>query len=178
MNVGIGDAVNLGWKLAAVLKGWGGRKLLEFYDLERQPVGERVSEATMKNSYDLRNVAELVKGLPSLEDASEEERLRRGQLAYDLTYPEWNIAGVALDQRYDTSPVIIGDNKPSVPYDGTKVWPHARPGHRAPHIWLPDGSPLIDHLGKEFTLLDVEASWITTEKSSVIRCGCSGEVFG
>ncbi|KGO75723.1 Monooxygenase, FAD-binding [Penicillium italicum] len=157
MNVGIGDAVNLGWKLAAVLKGWGGQKLLESYDLERRPVGELVSDAAMKNSYDLKEVAEIVEGLPSLEDASEGERLRRGQLAYDLTYPEWNIVGVALDQRYDTSPVIVRDNQPSAPYDGIKIWPYATPGHRAPHVWLPDGSPLLDHLGKEFTLLDVEA---------------------
>ncbi|CRL26186.1 Aromatic-ring hydroxylase-like [Penicillium camemberti] len=157
MNVGIGDAVNLGWKIAAVLKGWGGQKLLESYDIERRPVGERVSDAAMKNSYDLKKVAEIFEELPSLEDASEEERLRRGQLAYDLTYPEWNIVGVALDQRYDTSPIIVRDNHPSAPYDGTKVWPHATPGHRAPHVWLPDGSPLLDHLGKEFTLLDVEA---------------------
>ncbi|KAJ5695847.1 hypothetical protein N7536_006259 [Penicillium majusculum] len=158
MNVGIGDAVNLGWKIAAVLKGWGGQKLLESYDIERRPVGERVSDAAMKNSYDLKKVAEIFERLSSLEDASEEERLRRGQLVYDLTYPEWNIVGVALDQRYDTSPVIVRDNHPSAPYDGTKIWPHATPGHRAPHVWLPDGSPLLDHLGEEFTLLDVEAA--------------------
>lgn len=72
MNVGIGDAVNLGWKIAAVLKGWGGQKLLESYDIERRPVGERVSDAAMKNSYDLKKVAEIFEGLPSLEDASEE----------------------------------------------------------------------------------------------------------
>lgn len=157
MNAGIGDAVNLGWKLAAVLKGWGGQKLLESYDLERRPVGELVSDAAMKNSYDLKKVAEIVEGLPSLEDASEGERLQRGQLAYDLTYPEWNIVGVALDQRYDRSPVIVRDSQPSEPYDGTKIWSHATPGHRAPHVWLPDGSPLLDHLGEEFTLIDVEA---------------------
>lgn len=77
--------------------------------------------------------------------------LRRGQLAYNLTYQKWNIIGVALDQRYDTSPVIVRDNHPSAPYDGTKFWPHATPGHRAPQVWLPDRSALLDHLGEEFT---------------------------
>src|SRR6476659_1245128 len=41
MNTGIGDAVDLGWKLAAVLNGWGGERLLSSYDIERRPVGTR-----------------------------------------------------------------------------------------------------------------------------------------
>ena len=41
MNSGIGDAVDLGWKLAATLDGWGGEHLLASYDLERRPVGDR-----------------------------------------------------------------------------------------------------------------------------------------
>jgi hypothetical protein len=31
--------------------------------------------------------------------------------------------------------------------------PTARPGHRAPHAWLPDGTPLFDHFGQGLTLL-------------------------
>ena len=42
MNMGIGDAVDLGWKLAAVLKGWGGPSLLGTYEEERRPVHQRV----------------------------------------------------------------------------------------------------------------------------------------
>ena len=38
MNTGIGDAVDLGWKLAAVLQGWGGTRLLDSYGPERKPV--------------------------------------------------------------------------------------------------------------------------------------------
>jgi len=38
MNTGIGDAVDLGWKLAAVLQGWGGPQLLSSYEIERKPV--------------------------------------------------------------------------------------------------------------------------------------------
>ena len=41
MNSGVGDAVDLGWKLAAVLQGWGGPNLLASYDAERRPVGLR-----------------------------------------------------------------------------------------------------------------------------------------
>jgi 2-polyprenyl-6-methoxyphenol hydroxylase-like FAD-dependent oxidoreductase len=41
MNTGVADAADIGWKLAAVLDGWGSARLLESYDLERRPVGER-----------------------------------------------------------------------------------------------------------------------------------------
>ena len=41
MNSGVADAVDLGWKLAAVFQGWGGAKLLNSYDTERRPIGHR-----------------------------------------------------------------------------------------------------------------------------------------
>ncbi len=41
MNTGLGDAVDLGWKLAAVLQGWGGARLLATYEAERRPVALR-----------------------------------------------------------------------------------------------------------------------------------------
>ena len=52
MNVGVGDSTNLGWKLAAVLQGWGGEKLIPSYENERRPVAQRfVSEATDNLNY-------------------------------------------------------------------------------------------------------------------------------
>jgi 2-polyprenyl-6-methoxyphenol hydroxylase-like FAD-dependent oxidoreductase len=41
MNTGVGDAVDLGWKLAATLQGWGGPGLLASYEIERRPLGAR-----------------------------------------------------------------------------------------------------------------------------------------
>jgi 2-polyprenyl-6-methoxyphenol hydroxylase-like FAD-dependent oxidoreductase len=47
LNTGLGDAVDLGWKLAAGLDGWGGPALLDSYQAERRPIQERViREAT------------------------------------------------------------------------------------------------------------------------------------
>jgi len=37
MNTGVGDAVDIGWKLAATLQGWGGANLLNSYTAERKP---------------------------------------------------------------------------------------------------------------------------------------------
>ena len=46
MNTGIGDVVDLGWKLAAVAQGWGGPNLLASYSAERQPIGVRAINHT------------------------------------------------------------------------------------------------------------------------------------
>src|SRR5919205_1091656 len=41
MNTGMDDASNLAWKLAALVQGWGGPKLLQSYEIERRPIAER-----------------------------------------------------------------------------------------------------------------------------------------
>ena len=47
MNTGIQDAVDLGWKLEAAVRGWGGPELLRSYEVERRPVAVRnVTEAS------------------------------------------------------------------------------------------------------------------------------------
>src|SRR5499433_4172435 len=46
MNTGVGDAIDLSWKLAATLAGWGGPKLLASYEIERRQIGERNVEAS------------------------------------------------------------------------------------------------------------------------------------
>jgi 2-polyprenyl-6-methoxyphenol hydroxylase-like FAD-dependent oxidoreductase len=158
MNLGIGDAVNLAWKLAGVLHGWGGPTLLASYDAERRPVGARVTSSAMENSYSMQKVSDIFAELPPLEEnASAEQRYGRGEAAYKITYQQWNSLGVTLGQRYDESPLIIKDGWESPPYSPTEYWHHASPGHRAPHVWLEDGTPLLDHFGRGFTLLDVEA---------------------
>lgn len=48
MNTGLGDAVNLGWKLAAVVNGWSEEKILDTYDQERRPFGEQLVHTTDK----------------------------------------------------------------------------------------------------------------------------------
>ena len=54
MNTGVGDAVDIGWKLAAVLQGWGGAHLLDSYTAERKPIAMiNVNEAAeMRASFD------------------------------------------------------------------------------------------------------------------------------
>ncbi|HKQ13151.1 MAG TPA: FAD-dependent monooxygenase [Steroidobacteraceae bacterium] len=47
LNTGVQDAVNLGWKLAHVIKGTSPESLLDSYHAERHPVGARVLQITM-----------------------------------------------------------------------------------------------------------------------------------
>ncbi|MGW6281121.1 FAD-dependent monooxygenase [Kribbella sp. NPDC055071] len=50
LNLGLQDAVNLGWKLAAELHGWAPEGLLDTYESERRPVGQRVVMHTQAQS--------------------------------------------------------------------------------------------------------------------------------
>ncbi|KIV93199.1 hypothetical protein PV10_04434 [Exophiala mesophila] len=159
MNVGIGDAVNLAWKIAGVVQGWGGEKLLQSYDIERRSVGNLVTDAAFDNHSAMEKATEIFRNLPSLDpNASSEQRFNRGDIAYQITYPQWNSFGVVLGQRYEESSLTIRGEWTAPPYSGSEYWPHASPGHRAPHVWLDDKSPLLDHFEKYFTLLDIEAS--------------------
>ena len=46
MNTGLGDAVNLGWKLAAVINEWSDEKILDSYNEERRPFGVQLVHTT------------------------------------------------------------------------------------------------------------------------------------
>jgi hypothetical protein len=152
MNTGLDDAVNLGWKLAAIHQGWGSPGLLDSYEVERRPIAIRnVSFARgFATSVGTTPVSPRIE-LPSEEGASERESLGRRLL--DHARSEFLIPGIWLGLRYDPSPIIWPDET-TAPRDDPGVYiPSARPGSRAPHLWRTDSAALFDHLGKEFTLL-------------------------
>jgi 2-polyprenyl-6-methoxyphenol hydroxylase-like FAD-dependent oxidoreductase len=152
MNMGIGDAVDLGWKLAATLQGWGGPGLLDTYGLERKPVHQRVIDAAVE-SY------ALVGGELSREDierpgaAGDLARSEAGKLILEHKLPEFRSLGLVLGYRYRESPIITPDGTSPVPEQVIEYRPSAQPGCLAPHLWLEDGSSLYDHFGAGFTLL-------------------------
>jgi 2-polyprenyl-6-methoxyphenol hydroxylase-like FAD-dependent oxidoreductase len=151
-NTAVEDAVNLGWKLAAVLHGWGGPALLDSYETERQAIAKR-------NTAYARTFADSV-GLfvppAELEDegpVGEAARKRAGDhFNYHARF-EFNIPGITFGGRYDGSPIIIADGTAPPPDVPNEYAPTACPGGRAPHLWLADGRSLYDALGFEFTLL-------------------------
>jgi len=152
MNMGVADGVDLGWKLAAVLQGWGGAMLLESYEQERRPVHEFVMDEAVANHALLGN------GLwrPGLEDETESGARLRGEVAARVQAAklrEFMTLGVVLGYRYENSPVIVPDGSRAPARDFLNYLPSAHPGCLAPHAWLHDGSSLYDHFGAGFTLL-------------------------
>jgi 2-polyprenyl-6-methoxyphenol hydroxylase-like FAD-dependent oxidoreductase len=151
-NTAVEDAVNLGWKLAATIKGWGGPGLLDTYEPERQAIAQR-------NTKYARGFADSV-GLfvppVELEDdtpAGEAARRKTGDHFNHHARFEFNIPGITFGGRYDGSAVIVSDGTAPPPDSVNSYAPTACPGGRAPHLWRADGRSLYDTLGFEFTLL-------------------------
>ncbi len=157
MNTGIGDAVDLSWKLAAVLQGWGGDGLLEFYTIERQPVGTRnVAEA----SGNLRRMLSVSRN-PDISDDTPQGAATRKRVGVEFTElmrHEWFTLGIHLGYRYEGSPISWPDGTPAPPDEAGTYEQIARPGHRAPHAWLGDGRSTLDLFGRGFTLLGFGAN--------------------
>lgn len=155
MNMGVGDAVDLGWKLAAVLQGWGGAKLLDSYERERRPVHKHVMDEATANHSLLSNTL-LEDGIE--DDTAEGEARRRhaGQRIRAGKLSEFYTLGTILGDCYADSPVIdrAGHARPDdAQRDFLNYVPCPEPGYRAPHAWLHDGSSLYDHFGPGLTLL-------------------------
>jgi hypothetical protein len=155
MNTGIGDAVDLGWKLEAVVKGWGGPELLHSYDAERRPIGLRnVAEA----SRNLRRMLSTRERLPGPEvfapgASNDAARKEYGDWFAAIMRHEWFANGVMLGYRYDGSPIVWADGTPAPPDQSHPYVQTARPGARAPHVWLDDGRSTLDLYGRGFVLL-------------------------
>jgi len=153
MNTGVGDAVELGWKLAAVVKGWAPEALLDTYHTERHPIGVRNTTEAADNFDKLYSV---MQHGAELDDPGPEGEALRDRLRRELERQEKILAssGVLLGYRYSDSPICIPDGTPEPPDDPRRYVPTARPGHRAPHLWLSPDRSILDELGEDFTLLD------------------------
>lgn len=162
-NTAVEDAVNLGWKLAAVLQGKAGAGLLDSYELERRPLA-------IRNTGYARTFADslgLFIPVAEIEDDSAEGTAARDQAGEYLGRhgrAEFDIPGITFGGRYDGSPAIMPDGSPP-PLDAANEYtPTACPGGRPPHAWLEDSSSLFDSFGFEWTLLVLGSS--TTDTAS------------
>jgi 2-polyprenyl-6-methoxyphenol hydroxylase-like FAD-dependent oxidoreductase len=135
MHTGIEEAVNLAWKLAAMVDGWGGANLVASFESERRPVA-------------LRNVAlstATFNGLRSIPGFSKASAL--GPDAWrDVLAATSPSEQVKMDYGYDASPICVADAEPGLPAA-------ARPGARTPHAWLAEGRSTLDLFGDGFVLL-------------------------
>jgi 2-polyprenyl-6-methoxyphenol hydroxylase-like FAD-dependent oxidoreductase len=153
MNSGVGDAIDLSWKLAATLRGWGGPSLLRSYEIERRQVGERNVGASRYATLGRRKWRSMWR--PDIRDDTLSGRQTRDVLVAtaDIEQRKSNeMIGAELGYRYVDSPVIC--DVPGGPEHLFRDYrPTTWPGARLPHIWLADGSAMQDRIGDGFTIL-------------------------
>lgn len=161
MNTGIGDAIDLGWKLAAVEAGWGGAGLLASYEAERKPIAVRNSVISANNSDKIDMVMDETP--PEIEEDSPRGAQVRAEIAGKIRWMarQFNSAGTHLGYRYVDSPVIVADGAPEPPDDPAQVVPSTWPGSRAPHAFTGAdtslrGETTLDWFGRDWVLLEAE----------------------
>jgi len=152
MNTGIQDAFDLGWKLAAVLQGWGGPVLLDSYDYERRPAAARAAEVSLRNYRRLTSAAQCA-DIDAPTPAGDAARRAIGEQLVEENKRAWYRPGAHLGYVYHPSPIVVPDGTP-VPADDTVCYePTAFPGARAPHVWLEPDKSILDLFGDGFVLL-------------------------
>jgi 2-polyprenyl-6-methoxyphenol hydroxylase-like FAD-dependent oxidoreductase len=161
MNSGVGDAIDLSWKLGATLAGWGGPKLLGCYETERRHVGDHVVRASRFATLGRRKWRSMWK--PNIRDNTPEGAQTRANLARvaDAEQRKSNeMIGAELGYRYDGSPLITPEPGEPPEIDFIEYRPTTWPGARLPHAWLADGTAMQDRIGYElgYTLLRLGGS--------------------
>jgi 2-polyprenyl-6-methoxyphenol hydroxylase-like FAD-dependent oxidoreductase len=152
LNTGLGDAVDLGWKLAGALAGWGGAGLLASYEIERRPVGKRnVGHADQSHANDRNQKPDPAIAEDSAQGA--DARRRMGEAIVQAQTRKFVTDGIALGYRYEPSPICWPDGSPPPQDSVSEYHPTTRPGSRAPHAWLGAERSIIDMFGRGFTLL-------------------------
>jgi 2,4-dichlorophenol 6-monooxygenase len=185
-NTCMQDAFNLAWKLAFVVKGYAGERLLDSYSVERAPVGAQIVARANQSRKDYAPLNQCFRdadapdpvaaGVKKLADPGPEGVARRAALgdALRLKNYEFNAQGVELNQRC-VSAAVIPD-----PAAGEEVFkrdrqlyvqPATRPGAKLPHAWLvgADGRRVstLDLVGKgKFSLVTGIAgqAWVEAAK--------------
>lgn len=153
MNSGIGDAIDLSWKLAATLRGWGGPQLLQAYEIERRQVGEHNVGASRYATLGRRKWRSMWR--PDIRDDTPAGAASRHNLSAvaDIEQRKSNeMIGAELGYRYVDSPIIC--NIPGGPEHLFREYqPTTWPGARLPHVWLDDGTPMQDRIPDGYTIL-------------------------
>jgi 2-polyprenyl-6-methoxyphenol hydroxylase-like FAD-dependent oxidoreductase len=154
MNTGMGDAIDLGWKLAGTLQGWGGPNLLASYEAERRPIGLRNRLASGTAAAGVRSwMAACSPDIAHKTPAGAAERARIRALADVGQRISHEMVGTELGYRYDGSPLVCAEPGEPPPDESRTYAPTTWPGARLPHMWLRDGTALHDRLGDGYTLL-------------------------
>ncbi len=154
MNTGVGDAIDLSWKIAATLAGWGGPDLLASYETERRRIGLRnvkTSGAAMSGRLTWRGAYR-----PDMYESTPEAAAARAEMSsmFDAEQRKvTEILGIEAGYRYRDSPLVTVESGEAPDPDNRQYVPTTWPGARLPHVWLNDGSAIADRIGFGYTLL-------------------------
>ncbi|MFK7980187.1 MAG: FAD-dependent monooxygenase [Saprospiraceae bacterium] len=163
MNTGVGDALALGWVLAAVINGWGTPELFKAYQAERRPVAIRNRNASGDFML-IRFKIEMAMRNAMYEDSAKGAKTRKkiGEKIKALSNIENEAIGNEAGYRYDNSPVICYDGEGTPPpFVSDRLYASTYPGLRVPAVWLKDGRAIPDLLSDQFTLIrfaDIDVS--------------------
>jgi len=156
MNTGVGDALDLSWKLAGTLQGWGGPGLLDSYETERRKVGARNVQAAGWAAEGMFTWQQTWR--PEINDDTAEGARVRAEVAASASVNNrrvYEMIGVELGYSYAGSDLIAYEPENIEDWDTLVYTPHARPGVRLPHVWLSDGRAIQDLLEDGYVLLDL-----------------------
>jgi len=151
-NTSIQDAFNLAWKLAAVLKGQAGPRLLDSYQTERAPVAKQIVTRANKSIEEFGPIFKSLGMLDSVDpvkmqqnmdarcDNTPDAEMQRDAIrkAIAAKVYEFDAHGVEMNQRYKSSAVVTdGQPEPAFEKDAELHFqPTTWPGARLPHAWL------------------------------------------
>jgi len=155
LNTGIGDAIDLSWKLAAIVAGWGGPGLLQSYEDERRQIGIRNVRAS-GNATEARRERRQDHFKPWIREDSERGREAR-ELVANIARLEAGkttiIEGIERGYRYTNSALLWPEAGDAPDPDNITYVPTTWPGARLPHMWCSNGDAVLDRLGSWYTVL-------------------------
>jgi hypothetical protein len=144
LNNGLEDAVNLGWKLAAMFEGWGSETLLKSYSDERRPIFKEVAEDFIAQR--IRNDGAFLARYSPERDKAEFERVWKERES------DMDTRAQVYEPSYEGSPVVLGPPGGKSTAHGKHVF-KARAGHHLVPQSLSSSRNVFEELGRGFTLL-------------------------
>lgn len=139
-NTAIMDGFHLAWKLAMVVKGEAGPGLLDSHTPERRPYSELIAE--QQYAFYVQRMR------PDLADGT-------------LAPPVEPVSQLFFGYRQVSAAVL----EPGDAGELLEPEPTGRPGSRAPHVVLPDGTSTIELLGRGFVVLTGSAHWVARARA-------------
>jgi FAD-dependent monooxygenase len=154
MNMGLGDSFDLGWKLATVINGHGGDFLLQSYEEDRRHIAlNTIERSGVHIAVHINGAALLTLPYAELSSDAGIAAKKKVHQHYQENDGENKDLGIEMGFRYASS-ICIPDYSEEPEWKPAAYIPSTFPGSRAPHVFLSDGTPIFDHLGQYYTLVD------------------------